>query len=213
VRLPEILAEAEVRDEPIARAQFRMGFSCLALLADGQIALARERLAQAPTVLPPGLAFFIGPSMFAEATIALYEDAGRGERAWAEVARRWKPLVRTNDLRQKWLAVIFWELRGRAALAAGQVAEVKRAARRCERQGITWGAPFAAMLRGGLARREGDTGRAGRLYAEAARGFAAADMAMHEAVAWRRGGSDRGDAWFATQQIADAERFVAMLAP
>jgi hypothetical protein len=90
---------------------------------------------------------------------------------------------------------------------------VKRAARRCERQGIAWGAPFAAMLRAGLARQEGDEERAPRLYEEAARGFADADMAMHQAVALRRLGSDRGDAWFAAQAIVDVDRFVAALAP
>ncbi len=217
-RLPGILQQAEERDEPLAKVWYRSGFSPVVLLADDALAEARQRLALAQTMYAPSQTmYYCGVELYAHVTLELY--AGDGAAAWRELSARWKALQGTHELRQKWLYVLFWELRGRAALAAAAadgagrarlVREARRAARRVESQGMPWGVPFAQLLRAGVAALQGDPARATSLRADAARGFAACDMTMHAAVAQRGGAS--GD-WFEAQKIRDPERFARMLAP
>jgi hypothetical protein len=121
------------------------------------------------------------------------------------------------------------------------LAEVRRAIRRIERAGTSFSAPLADALRGGLALLDRERARAGALFERAARYFAAVDMVLHAAVAQRRAAEltdrgpksssaseaeqvpSRGEAetgpaqadgdWFATQRIADPQRFTRLFAP
>src|SRR5262249_21662988 len=129
----------------------------------------------------------------------------------------------TRALDHRWMRIFFWDLRGRAALAAAsqsaaaerreQCAEVERAIRRIAHERLSWAAPMATMLQAGLAMLEGARDPAARLFDEAARAFAAADMTMHAAIARRRAHKIGGDDWFVANEIRDCERFTQMFAP
>jgi hypothetical protein len=114
-----------------------------------------------------------------------------------------------------------------AADAAGRQALLRGAeghARTILREKTRWGDALALLLRAGAAATRGETERALSLLEPAETGLAAADMALHAAVARRRrgellgGDTGRGlvaaaDAWMASQAIRNPERMTAMLAP
>jgi len=108
----------------------------------------------------------------------------------------------------------------RQALVGG----VEGHARTILREKTRWGDALALLLRAGAAATRGETERALSLLEAAETGLAAADMALHAAVARRRRGEllggDSGralvaaaDAWMASQAIRNPERMTAMLAP
>jgi hypothetical protein len=97
-------------------------------------------------------------------------------------------------------------------------------ARTILRERTRYGDALALLLRAGVAATRGETERALSLLEPAETGLAAADMALHAAVARRRrgellgGDTGRGlvaaaDAWMASQTIRNPERMTAMMAP
>jgi hypothetical protein len=92
------------------------------------------------------------------------------------------------------------------------------------RERTHWGDPLALLLRAGAAATRGETERGLTLLTSSEAGLAAADMALHAAVARRRRGELMGgdtgqslvastDAWMAGQSIKNPDRMAAMLAP
>jgi hypothetical protein len=225
--LPEMVQHADERGELYAQVWFRSSLSVVVRLADDKVDEARHQLAHARAMRDASQAAdFHSSNLYAAATLALYDQDGGA--AWREITDRAAMLEATNSLRQEWMSIFYWELRGRCALAASTqapvarrrhlLAEVKRAARRLERKRSDWAQPLAQMLRAGLAVVDGERDRAGALWAAAARGFEAADMELHAAVARRRlgeleGGADDGAEWFRAQRIRDPEKFAYLFAP
>jgi hypothetical protein len=215
--LDEGLRLAEERGDRFGQVAFRSGYTVLVRLADGDLEGARAQLAFSRTLYPPSLRLYhYAQALYAQVTLALY--GGDPRTAWRELRAGWPALGSTHTLRQAWLSVLFWDLRGRTALAAALageprrplVREVRRAAKKLDGHG-GWAAPLALLLRAGLARLDGDGTRAGALFEEAARAAAAADLGLHAAVARRRGGAD--DGWFTAQRIHDPDRFTQLFAP
>jgi hypothetical protein len=225
--VPAALREAEERGQPFAKIWFRTGFTTLARLADGDAAEAQRQLEAARAMYPPRETLYYLPlDLYASLNLALY--AGEAEAAWAELQARWPVLAGTNHLRQMWLRILLWDLRGRVALAAAtattgaarrqRIADAARAARLIERERMAWAEPLAQLLRSGLLLLDGDRAGAAARLADAAGGFAAADMTLHAAVARHRRAAllpqerERGD-WLEAHKIADPTRFTRIFAP
>jgi hypothetical protein len=165
--------------------------------------------------------------------------AGRAREAHAYVLARWPALRRSLlSLTIQSTRIQTLHARARSAIAAAEEGGADRAillrdaatmARRVEREGVAWAAPWAKLLRAGIAatrgamRRQADE-RAAALLREAISGFDAASMALYAAAARRclggllRGDegrqlSDGADAWMRTEMIKDPARMTAMLAP
>jgi hypothetical protein len=97
-------------------------------------------------------------------------------------------------------------------------------ASRMEAEGVAWAGALATLVRAQLASLSGDDGGAARLLDEAALRCAAADLALHAAVArWHQGrlvGGAEGERWIReaeafqrSQGIGAPERMAAMIAP
>ena len=95
---------------------------------------------------------------------------------------------------------------------------------RIERERTPWGDALARLLRAGIGSVSGDRAAALAHVTAAERDLAAADMALHAAVAGRRRGELLGgaegaaavaaaDAWMAGQGIRNPARIAGMLAP
>ena len=234
-RLPALIMEARERDDLLAAATLRIRHSYLALLAADEPARARENLQDA--IAHWSRAGFWSQhyyALVAETEIALALDEGRLARQL--LTENWRVLERSRLLWVQLFRIESRHLLARTALAAaaevgapGERVDVllraaERDARRIEREHVHWGDPLAALVRAAAAatRREMET--AVRSAAAAEKGFDAADMALHAAVARRRRGElvggDEGralvaeaDAWMAGQGIKNPARFAAMLAP
>ena len=118
--------------------------------------------------------------LYGEGEIELY--VGDGAKAYARVERDARALGRSLLLTVQHMRVQTAFLRGRAAIAsleaepalrAARLAEARRIARRLEKEGAAWSAPFASILRAAVANAEGD--RAG------------AAAGLREAIDSRRG--------------------------
>jgi eukaryotic-like serine/threonine-protein kinase len=100
----------------------------------------------------------------------------------------------------------------------------RRLTGKIERERTTWAAPFVPLAQAAIADLEGRRDAAIPLVDGAARGFEAADMGLHAAVARRRLGQliggDEGAAlvraaelWMMDQRIVNVEGMTQLLAP
>jgi hypothetical protein len=157
---------------------------------------------------------------------------GDGWSAWRRMEEQWPVLRRSLMLRVQVLRIEAWSFRVRAALqvAAGGTdrASMLEAARRLtgkiERERTRWAAPFVPLAQAAIADLEGRRAAAIPLVEGAARGFEAADMGLHAAVARRRlgqliGGDDgaalvrAAELWMMDQRIVNVEGMTQLLAP
>lgn len=124
-------------------------------------------------------------------------------------------------------------LRGRCAIAsleaepamrAQRLAETRRLARELEAEGMGWSAPFAAILKAGVANAEGDRAGAVTALRSAIHLAAAADMAGYVAAVRYQLGSllggtegkelaSRGEEAMRAQGVRVPARFAATLVP
>ncbi len=172
--------------------------------------------------------------LLARGQIALYE--GDGEGAHRLVTEGWPALSRSLLLRVQLIQAESLYLRGRASLMfaaqpgrgerdrARLVKSAVEDAREIEKEDMAYSLPLAWLLRAGAASLQGERGAAARLYADAARAFTAAGMALYAAAARRRHGEIVGgaegeaecaeaDAWMREQEVASPGRMTALLAP
>jgi hypothetical protein len=135
----------------------------------------------------------------------------------------------SHFLRVQVLRVFVHELHARTALSVAAGAGAPRpllraaegAARRIERERLTWALPLAQQLRAGAAAVRGDRAAAAGLLERAAAGFEVAEMRLFAAAARRRLGELRGtaglvqaaDAWLAGQGVRVPARLAAALTP
>jgi hypothetical protein len=149
------------------------------------------------------------------------------------VTAEWGALERSLMLKVEQVHTEATHRRGRAALAAAGeggadrpalLAEAARCAHDLERRGTRLARPLGELLAAGVAAARGDAASALDRLGAATAGFAAAEMALHAAVARRRRGElvggDEGralvaaaDAWMAGEKIKRPAGWAALLAP
>jgi hypothetical protein len=221
--VPQAIHEAEERGDLYAATNLRIGELNFVHLVAGDVAGARRAAATAMAAWSrQGFHHQHWDNLLAEGTTDLY--AGDGAGAWQRVQATWKPLKKSLLLMIQLTRIEAVHLYGRAALAAGEVAEAARAAKKLAREKMAWSDPLAALRAAGVARTTGDLDRTRALLDDAARGFDAVEMALWAASARRQlgvvVGGDEGaalvaaaDARMRAQSVADPGRVPATLAP
>jgi tetratricopeptide (TPR) repeat protein/predicted Ser/Thr protein kinase len=166
-----IVADAEQRGDLHTSVQLRDGSLAVLWLAADDPDGARRHIEQAMS-LWPSESYLLQHwhRLYGEAEIELY--VGDGAKAYARVDRDTRALKKSLLLAVQHMRVQTAFLRGRCAIAsldaeptmrARRLAETRRIARRLEKEGMGWSAPFAAILKAGAANAEGD--RAGAIAA------------------------------------------------
>jgi len=184
-RLPAHRAEAEARGNLWALTNFSIGSLGLDALVADDPALARRRAAdllarwRAPVFL-----FQNAMEVYLDALADLYEGDAAG--CTARLAAATPPLRRSLLLDVQILRAQFTELGGRCALARGDVAGARAAARRLAREHVPWIDALAAAL-SALA-----DGTVAALHAAEAR-LEAVDLGLHARALRRRRGELAGD--------------------
>ena len=157
--------------------------------------------------------------MYAENQIDLY--IGKWASAWRRAEERWRLIEASFLLRLPFIKVEALSLIGRSALAAAKgggdrelVARAERNAREIEKTSERWALPLALTLRAGVASISGATSDADELLGRAGREFARSEMMLHaNAVAWRRGDTERAETWMKSQGVKNIPRLVDVLVP
>ena len=189
--LPKFLKEAEDRGDRYALTSMRTRLSPLVRLANDEPEKAREELDEAIALWPAdGFLLQHWYRMTGEAECLLY--AGAGSAALRLTLERWPSLRRSFMLRVQSVLIHSLFLRARAVIAArsegsaaADLASAESDARRIERERTPWGDALARLLRAGIASVAGDRAAALAHTSSAERYLAAADMALHAAVAGR----------------------------
>jgi tetratricopeptide (TPR) repeat protein len=222
-RVPLLMRESRERGDLYGEISLRASVAPLMEVAAGRPdqALEEARVAEAAW---SSKAFHIQHyyALFSRLSAFLY--AGRIDEATADLRQTWPRLARSLIMRVQVIRANMIDLRGRTALAAGDLAGTERAALRLAREKMPWIDALSLMLRAGLETARGRTAAAVELYEEAAAAFDATEMSLHAQAAHRRrgaliGGSegrvlvDAADAWMRGQRIADPERMTRVLAP
>jgi len=170
--------------------------------------------------------------LYGESRYAMY--AGAPGAAWERIERTWPTLAKAKLFRGQVLRIMLTRMRGNVAIAAavarqgGEPRALLRAAEkdavRLEKEGTQNAAASAALLRASLAAARGRPEEALGSLDAAARGFDAAEMALHAACARRRQGQllggDEGralvlaaDELMRGQGIRAPARWAALYAP
>ena len=159
-----LLAEAEKLGDNHMSVQLRDGSLAIMWLAADDPDGAR-RNAEESMALWPSDRYLLQHwhRLYGEGEIELYE--GDGARAYARVDRDTKALKKSLLLRIQHMRAQTMFLRGRCAIASleaepalrsQRLLETRRLARRLEREGMAWTAPFVAILRAAAANAEGN---------------------------------------------------------
>jgi eukaryotic-like serine/threonine-protein kinase len=237
-RLPAALRSAEERDDLFALNNCRLGQHALLWLAQGRPERCYELARQAEATWPTeGFVMQRYQHLIATTQADLYTaDAWS---AWARVNEAWPSLEAAQFLRLACPRVELRHLRARAALAAAGCVEVSaiglppdrrwsraRLLREAAREAaairgdaLPTAAPFAAMIRAGIANLRGEIGAAREELATAIGGFGEARMDLYRAAAKRQMYSlTRGREVSEGQDevmpgVADFPRLCAALAP
>ena len=168
-RHARLLADAERRGDMYTSVQLRDGSLAVIWLA-GDNPDAARRHARESMELWPHTRYLLQHwhRMFGEAEIELY--VGDGAQAYARVERDAKAIKKSLLLNVQHMRAQTMFIRGRCAIASiaaqpalksKRLAEARTLARRLEKEGMAWTAPFAAILSAGAASVEGDSRRGG----------------------------------------------------
>jgi tetratricopeptide (TPR) repeat protein len=165
---------------------------------------------------------------------SLYIDlyAGDAVGAWRRITETAPVLEASLLLRIRQVRGDVIQQTGRCAVAMAAVAPdpkpllrvAVKSARQLDREHTPWTSALAQLVRAGVASVRGDTGRAGRLLADAAEQLERVDLGLFAASAQRRLGELRGgdegrvrieraDSWMRAQSIRNPARLAACLAP
>jgi hypothetical protein len=222
-RVPERLRDAVERGDLYAAAVLGLGLANLAWLVVGDVAGAREHARAAMTDWSrDGFQLEHFWELLAQGGIDLY--TGDGAAAQDRVAKAWPLLKKSLLLRVQHLRIEAEQLRGRAAIAVGDLAQARASARRLSREPAPWARPLGELLGAGAAARAGADGPAVDQLRRAIDGFDAVDMPVYAAAARHRLGralgGDEGhtlcadaEEWLRDEAVADPAAVVAMLAP
>jgi serine/threonine protein kinase len=227
-----VVADAEQRGDMHTLIQLRDGSLAILWLAADDIEGARRNAAQAIALCPQDR--YLLPhwhNLYGEGEIELY--AGDGAKAYARVDRDTLALKKSLLLHVQHMRVQTAFLRGRCAIAsldaepalrAKRLSETRSLALQLEKEGMGWSAPFAAILRAGVANADGDRNGAIAELRSAIERARAADMAGYAtAVRYQLGsllGGDEGrelvreaEEAMRAQEIRVPARFAATLVP
>jgi serine/threonine protein kinase len=159
-----LLAEAERLGDNHMSVQLRDGSLAIMWLAADDPEGARRNIEESMALWPSDRYLLQHwHRLYGEGEIELY--VGDGAKAYARVDRDTKALKKSLLLRIQHMRVQTMFLRGRCAIASleeepglrdQRLAETRRLARRLQREGMAWTAPFAAILRAAAANAEGD---------------------------------------------------------
>jgi hypothetical protein len=225
-RLRGYLRSAEERGDLYAATLLRTSEPNLAwLAADDPTGARREAEAAVAGYSPKAVIVRAYLDPLAQARIDLYE--GNGGRAWERVRASWPAFSKALLDKVQLLRVVMTNLRGTAALAAGdadRIAQAARDARRLRKEGVPWALGLGTLLEAGVCAAKGDEAGALSSYTRAAVQLDDADMALHAACArWHQGellGGDAGQALVASarafmesQSIRNAVQLRAMISP
>jgi hypothetical protein len=213
-RVTHGLRDARGRGDRYAEMNMRTGASHYVRLADddpeGSRKESREALASWSQA---GFHLQHMFDLFVQCETDLY--AGEPRQAYARAMREWPAMRRSMLLRVQNARLFMEDLRGRCAVAAGQIEDAERIAARIEAEGMPWSDPMASALRAGIARTRGEDPI--RHLRRALAGFEVSEMALH-AAAMRRAlgealGGDEGraqieaaDAWMHAQGVKNPAR-------
>jgi hypothetical protein len=231
-RHAEALHQAEQAGDMYTSVQLRDGSLAILWLAaddpEGARRHARESIAMWPSDRYLLQHWHL---LYGEAEIELY--VGDGAKAYARVDRDTRALSKSLLLHVQHMRVQTTFLRGRCAIASldaepasrtKRLAETRRLARRLEREGMGWSAPFASILRAAVADAEGDRLRAVEGLRQAIARAEAADMAGYATAARHQlgallGGTEGAELVRAAEEAMRAQgirvpdRFAATLVP
>jgi serine/threonine protein kinase/tetratricopeptide (TPR) repeat protein len=163
-RHARLLADAEQLGDMYTSVQLRDGSLAILWLAADDPEGAR-RNAQEAIALWPRDRYLLQHwhLLYGEGEIELY--VGDGAKAYARVERDERALGKSLLLHVQHMRVQTAFLRGRCAIASldaepafrgKRLSETRRLARKLEKEGMVWSAPFAAILRAAAANAEGD---------------------------------------------------------
>jgi hypothetical protein len=227
------LREAAFRGDLYAAVNLRVGFANLRwLAADDPDTAQRDVVDAMAEWSKKGVHLEHFYELMALTNVDLY--AGRGREALARFDSIW-PALRKSLLpwRVQSVRIFCRGMRGRSALASlgssdhsteELLGAATQDAKAIAAETMAWSTPLAQLLRAGVAWAREDQALAIKGLRAAAKGFEAADMDLHAAVARRtlgrvlggdEGGSlvDAADVWMSSQGIKKQERMTAMLVP
>jgi tetratricopeptide (TPR) repeat protein len=230
--VPRAYANARELGDLFAANTLRLGQQSLVRLAEDR---PEDAIAEADAAIAPfPREAYLGPHyhhLFAVVQAALYR--GRANEAWSAVDAAWRELERARFLMAQCLRVEIRHLRARTALALA-ADEPKRAKRlhaialgdaaKIAGDDVGPAAPFAAMIRAGVAHGRGDAAGTVVALEQAAAGFDAAHMKLYAHAARHRLGTlvdgsrgaearETAETWMAGQGIRRPDTMLAMLAP
>lgn len=230
-RVPEMINEADQREDLFAAVAPRTYFGNTIWLAGDRIEHARREAERALAGWPlePFLFQHI-LDLIGSASIDLY--AGDGPGAWDRFARAWPGLKYSGNLRQPFVRILILHLRARAALGSlGRglndrllICSAERDAAKILRKPRAWSQPLARLVRAGIATARGEKMQAIQHLQTALRELDAWEMALYSAAAKRRLGEliggqcgreliDAGTAFMTDQGIIRPDRMTQMLVP
>jgi tetratricopeptide (TPR) repeat protein len=228
------LQDALDRGNLFAATMFRTGWSTLVWLGADDLDGARAALADALEHCPED-AFYIPHynCLLAQGMVDLY--AGEGEHAYRHITEVWSLLESSLLLRIRSVRVRCLQFRASCALAAAATSPdrdkllrvAEHDAERMEQEkhfSVESNRAKATLLRAGIEATRGNATAALDYVVTATKGFEACKSALWHAVSARKQGEllggDEGreliaeaDAWFASENIVNSERIVAMLVP
>ncbi len=230
-RIPQILREADQRDDLFAGFAPRTFFGNTVWLAADQVEEARRQAERALAGWPRE-PFLMQHTLelIGSTSIDLYE--GDGCSAWDRIAEAWPHLKRRAELRHPFLGGVAVHLRARAALASlGQglndpvlIRSAERDAKKIFHARTSWPRPLARLVRAGVAAARGKKEQALEELETAVGEFDRWEMALYSAAAKKRLGEllggrrgeemiTAGDEFMTDQGIVCPDRMTRMLAP
>jgi hypothetical protein len=222
-RVPRMIEQADERGDAFSATNLRTGWPAMRWIAADDPDAGRAEVAEAMAAWVRG-PFHIQHyyELLALSHFDLY--SGDVSRAWSRLDERWPSLRRSRLFSIQNVRVGLHGLRGRLALAHGNVIAAGRAAAALEHEQAMWAHGLATLLRAGCARVEGDDERCAAALAYAEARFAQTGMELHVQVARARRGElvagatgrtlrDEALAWMRAQGIRRPEQMTALWAP
>jgi hypothetical protein len=197
---PQAAREAERRGDLHGAITLRSGHTTLVWLARDDAARARRDLEEAARLGSRNRwstqhDYY---DLFAHANLELYE--GNAAAARERLAKGWAGLRKSFLLRLEFVRVIMIELRGRAALAAGDGHAAMSDARRLLAERAEWARALGALLQAGTT----------KSYTDAATQLDAVGLRLHAACARRRAGTSEE---LLDQELRNVDRFLQLYCP
>jgi hypothetical protein len=219
-RARTLLNDALERHDLTSATHLRAGVQSMMYLAFGDVEGAVYNAEQgfAPW---RNSAFGIPHFMAMQSRTAIDLYRGSAADAHRRIVAGWSQFVEARLFRAQYVHVTLLDARGRAALAANDLADANRCADALHAAGAVWSVPLAESLRGGIAIAEQSDAAAREHLERAATGFAAAGMKLYAANARMVRAHRAGDSETAAAQrqllvdagIVEIERYSRLLLP